>query len=553
MLRADGMVPEPFRDAAILIVDDERSMVRLLEQLLAHVGYKNLHGTIEPREVLQLCDELQPDLIMLDLRMPHVDGIEVLHQLKRRRAETYLPVLVLTADVTRESKRAALEAGASDFVTKPFEQTELLLRVRNLIEMRFLHRALRRQNETLEVQIQERTHQLLEAEKLATMGNLLAGVAHELNSPLSVILGQVGLFAQSGADPNARARLKDIGEAAERCVRIVRSFLTMARRHSPERGHVSLNHLLREAVELLSFELRVATIEVIYDLQRDLPLVWADGHQLKQVIVNLVTNARQAVQDSAPPRRLRLATRYDERRSSVRIAVADSGPGIPAETRARVFDPFFTTKPDGEGTGLGLALARGIVEGHGGTIQIESPPGEGARFVISLPLGTPPEATEEARELPAAGSLVGKNILVVDDEPAVAALLAEALSRDGYKVDMAANGAVALRMLGARDYDLIISDSGMPEVSGRELYREIERREPRFSRRFVFVTGDILNPRTRAFLAATGAPQLEKPFTVESVKRVVRRALLLQQKIGTPPSPSSPTGPPSDSAKPRGA
>jgi signal transduction histidine kinase len=552
MLRADRVVPERFPDAAILIVDDERSMVRLLEQLLAHAGYKNLCGTIEPREVLQLCDELQPDLIMLDLRMPHVDGIEVLHQLKRRRAETYLPVLVLTADVTRESKRAALEAGASDFVTKPFEQTELLLRVRNLIEMRCLHRELRRQNETLEVQIQERTHQLLEAEKLATMGNLLAGVAHELNSPLSVILGQVGLFAQSGADPNARARLKDIGEAAERCVRIVRSFLTMARRHPPERGHVSLNHLLREAVELLSFELRVATIEVIYDLQRDLPLVWADGHQLKQVIVNLVTNARQAVQDSAPPRRLRLATRYDERRSSVRIEVADSGPGVPAEIRARVFDPFFTTKPDGEGTGLGLALARGIVEGHGGTIQIESPPGEGARFVISLPLGAPPAAIEEARELPAAGSPVGKNILVVDDEPAVAALLAEALSRDGYKVDMAANGAVALRMLGARDYDLIISDSGMPEVSGRELYREIERREPRFSHRFVFVTGDILNPRTRAFLAATGAPQLEKPFTVESVKRVVRRALLLQQKTGTPPSPSSPTGPPSDSAKRRG-
>jgi DNA-binding response OmpR family regulator len=163
-------------------VDDERSMVRLLEQLLAHAGYKNLRGTIEPREVLQLCDELQPDLIMLDLRMPHVDGIEVLRQLKRRRAETYLPVLVLTADVTRESKRASLEAGASDFVTKPFEQTELLLRVRNLIDMRFLHRDLRRQNETLEVQIQARTHQLLEAEKLATTGNLLAGVAHELNS-----------------------------------------------------------------------------------------------------------------------------------------------------------------------------------------------------------------------------------------------------------------------------------------------------------------------------------------------------------------------------------
>ena len=522
------MEPEPLGDAAILIVDDERSMVRLMGELLAHAGYTNLRSTVDSREVFGLCATFQPDLILLDLRMPNLDGIEVLRRLKQQRAEAYLPVLVLTADVSRESKRAALEAGASDFLTKPFEQIELLLRVRNLIEMRSLHRDLRRQNETLEARIQERTHQLLEAEKLATMGNLLAGVAHELNSPLSVILGQVGLFATSGVDPNARSRINDIGEAAERCVRIVRSFLTMARRHPPERGHVSLNHLLRDAVELLAFELRIANIEVSFDLAKDPPLVWADAHQLKQVVVNLVTNARQAVEDAAPPRRLSLRTRHDTPSRRVRIEVADSGPGIPREIRTRIFDPFFTTKPDGEGTGLGLALARGIVESHGGAIGVESRPGEGARFVIELPMGTPPEPADERDDLDASRPVPGKTILVVDDEPAVASLLAEALSRDGYKVDLAANGAVALRMLGAREYDLIVSDSGMPVLSGPELYREVERREPRLTRRFVFVTGDILNPRTRAFLASTGAPQLEKPFTVESVKRVVRRALLAQ-------------------------
>jgi CheY-like chemotaxis protein/anti-sigma regulatory factor (Ser/Thr protein kinase) len=266
-------------------------------------------------------------------------------------------------------------------------------------------------------------------------------------------------------------------------------------------------------VELLAFEIRIANVEVEFDLQKDLPLVWADAHQLKQVVVNLVTNARQAVQDAAPPRHVSLRTSHDAQNQRVRIEVADSGPGVPREIRARVFDPFFTTKPDGEGTGLGLALARGIVEGHGGAIAVESSPEEGARFVIELPVDTPPEAADERDDL---------------DEPAVASLLAEALSRDGYKVDMASNGAVALRMLGARDYDLIMSDSGMPVLSGPELYREVERREPRLTRRFVFVTGDILNPRTRAFLARTGAPQLEKPFTVESVKRVVRRALLAE-------------------------
>ncbi len=229
------MGPEMFRIARILIVDDEQAMVRLLELLLEQVGYTNLRSTTDPREVLECCAEFQPDLILLDLRLPHLDGVQVLKQLEGRRADLYLPVLVLTADVSRESRRAALEAGASDFVTKPFEQAELLLRVRNLLEMRFLHPDLRRQNATLEAQIQERTHQLLEAEKLATMDNLLAGVAHELNSPLSVILGQVGLFAATAADDSARAQVREIGEAAERCVRIVRGFLTMARRHPPER------------------------------------------------------------------------------------------------------------------------------------------------------------------------------------------------------------------------------------------------------------------------------------------------------------------------------
>src|SRR5213594_2449525 len=305
------MDPETFRTAKILIVDDEAAMVRLLELLLEDIGYTDLRSTTDPREVLERCAEFQPDLILLDLRMPHLSGVQVLKQLERWRADLYLPVLVLTADMSRASKRAALEAGASDYVTKPFEQTELLLRVRNLLEIRFLHRDLRRQNQTLAGQVQERSHQLLEAEKLATMGNLLAGVAHELNSPLSVILGQVGLFATTGVDAVARSRIKDIGEAAERCVRIVRSFLTMARRHPPERGHVSLNHLLRDAVELLAFELRIANIEVGFDLAKDLPLVWADAHQLNQVVVNLVTNARQAVQDAAPPRRLTLRTRPD--------------------------------------------------------------------------------------------------------------------------------------------------------------------------------------------------------------------------------------------------
>ena len=523
------MIPETFRRAKVLIVDDEPAMVRLLEQLLEREGYTNLKATVDPREVLACYAAFQPDLILLDLRMPHVSGLQVLARLKQQTAaEPYLPVLILTADAAAETKRRALAAGASDFVTKPFDPTELLLRVRNLLEMRFLHQELRRQNEGLEALVHERTHQLLQTEKLATMGNLLAGVAHELNSPLSVILGRVALFEAAAPDERARECAQGIGEAAERCVRIVRSFLTMARRHPPDRGHVALSQVLQDAVELLAYELRVADVEVSFDLAADLPPVWADGHQLQQAAVNLIANAHQAMREAPPPRRLHLAARWDAGSRRVHIEIADTGPGIAPEIQARVFEPFFTTKRDGEGTGLGLALTRGIVEGHGGVIRLESRPGAGARFLIELPMGVAPATRDDPGALDAALPVPGKSILVVDDEQAVASMLAEALTRDGYTVDTAANGAAALRRLEVQRYDLIISDSGMPVLNGPELYREVERREPHLARRFVFLTGDILNPRIQEFLEGVDAPRLEKPFTLDSVKRVVRRVLLAQ-------------------------
>jgi len=523
------MISETFRTARVLIVDDEQPMVRVLEQLLERGGYTNLRSTTDPREALACYVEFRPDLILLDLRMPHLSGLQALEQLKRETTpEAFLPVLILTADAQPETKRHALAAGASDFVTKPFDQIELLLRVRNLLEMRFLHAELRRQNEGLEAKVQERTHQLLEAEKLATMGNLLAGVAHELNGPLSVILGHVALFTDTAPTDSARARARDIGEAAERCVRIVRSFLTMARRHPPERGHVSVNHVLRDAVELLGYELRVTNVSVYLDLDEDVPIVWADRHQLQQVAVNLIANAHQAMRDAPQPRRLSLVTRHGGPGLRVRIEIGDTGPGVPEELQVRIFEPFFTTKAEGEGTGLGLALSRGIVEGHGGLIRVEGRPGEGARFVIELPVGSPPSVVNDPATFEAGPPVPGKTILVVDDEPAVASILAEALSRDGYRVDTAANGAVALKKLEAGSYDLIISDSGMPVLSGPDLYREVTRLTPSLARRFVFVTGDILNPRTREFLDRVGVPRLEKPFTIETVKRVVRRVLLTE-------------------------
>jgi len=523
--RGDAVSARASTEARILVVDDEPTNVRLLERLLTDAGYRNIQSTTDPRQVPTLFRALDPDLILLDLMMPHLDGIAVMERLAVP-ADVYLPVLVLTADVTPEAKQRALAAGAKDFLTKPFDRLEVLLRIKNLLDTRRLYLELERHNQSLEQLVRERTEQFLQSEKLATMGSLLAGVAHELNNPLAVVMGQTHLLREVAHDDALRQRAEKIGSAAERCGRIVKNFLALARQRPPERGDVSLNGVVQEAVELLAYELRTDNIEVVFDLADDLAVLWADAHQLHQVIVNLVANAHQAMRRTAAPRRIRLTTRRDRARARVQLEIADTGPGIPHDIQARIFEPFFTTKPPGQGTGLGLSLCRGIIEEHGGTLGVESEPGHGATFRIELPLLTRPASAPKAVSQPLAPlEIAPKRILVVDDEPGVAGVLAEALGRVGHHVEVAADGAQALEILAGRACDLIITDTKMPGLDGIDLYREVERRFPALRERMIFVTGDVLDAEKRAFLERTGAAFLTKPFDVQEVRRLAHQVL----------------------------
>ncbi|PYM84798.1 MAG: hypothetical protein DME13_11925 [Candidatus Rokuibacteriota bacterium] len=511
-------------DAKILIVDDERTNVLLLERLLQHAGYRRLASTTDSRTVLGLYRSLQPDLILLDLMMPHVDGLAVLAQLRAEIPETaYVPVLVLTADVTLEARRKALAAGAHDFLTKPFETFEALLRISNLLATRRLYLALEEHNRALEETVRQRTERLLQSEKVATMGSLLAGVAHELNNPLTVLSAQAQLLGET-QDPALTARAAKIRQAAERCVRIVRNFLAFARQRAPERSPTLLGDVVRGTLELLAYELRVDGVEVTVDLAPDLPVLWVDPHQLHQVLVNLVANAHHALRRHPPPRRVAVVARHDAARGRVRLEIADIGPGIPADVRAKIFEPFFTTKPVGEGTGLGLSLCRDIVTDHHGTIEVDSEPGRGTRFVIELPVETAPPApaTSAAAAPPAARP---GRVLIVDDEPAVAEALSEAIRREGHEVDIAGNGAEALDRLAARPYDLIVSDTKMPVLDGESFYRELAKRQPALRERIVFLTGDVLGREKREFLEGTGAPFLTKPCDLDELRRVIARLL----------------------------
>ena len=364
----------------------------------------------------------------------------------------------------------------------------------------------------------------IQSEKLADMGTLLAGVAHELNNPLTVVTGYSSILRQALGDGPMRERINRVASAAERCVRIVRNFLALARQHPLERQMVRLDRIVEEAVELLAYPLRVDNVEVRLDLAPDVPAVWADPHQLHQVIVNLITNAHHAMHGSASDRRLTIRTRFRPADARVSVEVADTGSGIPADVLARMFEPFFTTKPAGQGTGLGLPLCQGIVEGHGGILRVESHVGEGTVMIVDLPVVAPPAG--EGRAAEAAVSLPpGIRILVVDDEPDVAGVLTDLLESQSARVEGASGGHEALERLGRADYDIILCDVRMPGLDGPGLYQALGATHPRLLSRFVFLTGDTLNPESSEFVRRTAAPCINKPFDFDEVYRVIGRTL----------------------------
>jgi two-component system NtrC family sensor kinase len=373
-------------------------------------------------------------------------------------------------------------------------------------------------------QIQRQREALQQSEKLAAFGSLLAGVAHELNNPLSIVLGSA-LILQEQVEaeyPAIAERAERIRVAADRCARIVRSFLAMARQQAAVRRPLEATRVIDDALQLLAYQLRSSGITVERDVPPGLPPLLGDADQLQQVMANLLTNARQALEQRAVPRCLRVSARAAG--GAIEITIADNGPGIPAEVRGRIFDPFFTTKPVGAGTGIGLAVSRGIAEAHGGSLHLGEAPEGGACFVLRLPQAPAAEApaTEgTARRGEAGAAQPARSALIVDDEPDLAGMLADILRPLGFRCDLAATGAEAQRLLESRDYDVILCDLRMPDLDGGAFYAWLERARPQLCRRTAFVTGDTLGHAAGGVLALAGRPVLEKPFLPETVRRLV--------------------------------
>jgi two-component system NtrC family sensor kinase len=372
--------------------------------------------------------------------------------------------------------------------------------------------------------------QLVQSEKLSAIGELISGIAHELNNPLTGVMGYSQLLQlRKDLDDRAKENLFKINNLALRCQKIVQNLLSFARKQKPERTLSDINDILEKTVELRSYELQVNNIEIRRELDRSLPKTIADAHQLQQVFLNVLTNAEQAMLEAHGKGSLTIRTKTNAQKTQIIVEIIDDGPGIPEAHLTRIFDPFFTTKEVGKGTGLGLSLSYGMIKEHGGNIYARSSLGRGSTFVVELPIIS--RLQEDAGPAPALmpqslqfENLVrGKRILVVDDEKYILDFFVEVFHSFPMQVDTAHDGRAAMQKIQVAEYDLIITDFKMPHMSGKDLFDWIKQKRPNLTNRIIFVTGDTVSLDTRTFFEENRSRYLAKPFKIEEVKEVIQQ------------------------------
>ena len=376
-----------------------------------------------------------------------------------------------------------------------------------------------------EAEIARQREALHQAEKLNALGSLLASVAHELNNPLSVVVGYATMQLDLSSDPASRQRAEKIHAAAERCARIVRTFLAMARKKQDIRGQVQISDVIDAALEIAGYGLRTADIDLDLQIAPHMPDLWGDGDQLTLVFMNLIVNAQHALQDREGDKRLKISTGWDEQ--TVWVEFADNGAGVDGTIVKRIFEPFFTTKPQGVGTGIGLSVCHSVVAAHEGEITVASTLEGGALFRVCLPRKDMTALAETTRSQTStvAGTKKRGRILVVEDEPEIAEMVAEMLKQDGHDVIVALSGRAALARVKAIEPDLIVSDLRMPGLGGPDLHRLLLEHHPSIAKRMLFMTGDTLAFGLDDFFEKTGLPLLEKPLEPEALRFEVQELL----------------------------
>ncbi|MFC1954396.1 ATP-binding protein, partial [Chloroflexota bacterium] len=372
----------------------------------------------------------------------------------------------------------------------------------------------------LEAEREEIQRQVQISSRLASVGEMAAGIAHEINNPLTGVVGFAELLIKRDLPEDIRKDVEMIAEGGRRVAEVVRRMLTFARQSKPYREEVDINSIIETTLEMRTSAMKVTDINVIDELDRELPKTISDGGQLQQVFLNIILNAEKEMSSAHDKGNLRVKT--ERVNGIIRISISDDGPGIAEENLEKIFDPFFTTREVGQGTGLGLSVSYGIINELDGTIHAESETGKGATFIIDLPIiteGEQPESDETGTENAPTGKPL--SILLVDDEPLVNQYLNEALVNDGHEVKVITNGDEAIEEINSKDYDVILLDIKLPGKSGMEVYREVRKKSKSKLKKIIFITGDILGQDTESFLSRNKVPSITKPIDINLLRREI--------------------------------
>jgi signal transduction histidine kinase len=531
------------RSARILIVDDEELSASALSKILEQAGYTNCTVMTDARLAAEQFLDFNPDLLLLDLHMEPVSGLAVLNRINDLMApNTRPPVLILTADTSPQAKHEALAAGATDFLAKPLDPVEVMLRIENLLTARKLYqqcqlysgglerlvskRTLQLQQQTTELEeaiaeLRQTQQQVIQQERMRALGTMACGIAHDLNNGLSVILGFGDILLADGEkfpeNSSARMHLQEMVLAGCDNAKLVDRLREFYRPRAPRepRQAVNLNEVIEQTILLTAPKWQSqasgdgATIHIEKELG-DIPLVCGVPDELREVLTNLILNAIDAMPRGGS---MSFRTRQDSQR--VRLEMSDTGTGMTEETRRNCLEPFFTTKGD-HGSGLGLAMSYGIIRRHGGSIEITSQLNKGATFTIYLPV--PTEAIQ-ADSVAAGQRMQALRVLVVDDQPAIREIVSAYLAEDQHIVETAADAREAMEKFRVDRFDLVITDRAMSEVNGDELaasIKEVQPREP-----VIMLTGfaDLINE-------SGGRPKnvdlvLTKPARLDDLRKAI--------------------------------
>ncbi|HVY55555.1 MAG TPA: PAS domain S-box protein [Thermodesulfobacteriota bacterium] len=381
-------------------------------------------------------------------------------------------------------------------------------------------------------EIKSAQEKLVQTEKLASLGQMVSSIAHEINNPLTPIMGySQRLLTKPGLENAEKKSLEIINMSAQRVAKIIENLLSFSRNYRPQRTYQDINALVAESLDNRAHQLKLENIEVVAEFGKDLPRTMVDSNQVRQVFTNIIQNAEQAMSGRGGGS-LRIATEI-KNGNEIKITFEDDGPGFGKDAIAKLFDPFFTTKEPGKGTGLGLAVAYGIVKEHGGDIRAENREGIGAAIIVELPVleeASPPEPAPEEKPAPRSRKKASeKRILVIEDEELVVDLIKGVLEHEDLTIDVARDGEEALAKAVSGEYDLIVCDIKMPVMGGIAFYNKINVINPQIARKVIFITGDP-SSETMEFLNTTGKEYITKPFKVEKFKARVCELLTPQAR-----------------------